>query len=252
MRPGELQMGVCTMCRAWWFALMVGLLRPAFADGWVTGTLTYSIHHERFGHIGTHSVTVRGNQDAHMVEVTSRVSVPVLLFTFHQQVRQTEIWRGGRLVSFRRTTQGGDSDAGERLIVAAWASGDRLVVESGSGRTDIPGDVLSSHPWNPRLLAENRILVAETGELKPVKVTAHGKETVLVGGRPIQARKYVMSGGLNRDLWYDAHGLCLQVRFRKGGGDVTVTLQADDESNRIAALRSALRTLVAESPASDS
>ncbi len=240
------------MFRAWWFIVLLSLSSLSFAVAWDSETLTYRIDHERFGRIGTHTVTVRGDHDTHLVEATSQLSVPALLFKYRQQVRQTEIWRGGRLVSLRRTTRGGDPDATERLVVAAWASGDRLVLEGRSGRSEIPGDVLSSHPWNPRLLAQTRLLVAETGELKTVKVTAHGEEVVLVGEQPIRARKYIVSGGLNRELWYDAHGLCVQVRFRKGGGQVTITLQVDGGPNTLAGLRSALQTLIAESPASDS
>ncbi len=234
------------------FALTVGLCRLTFADGWMNGTLTYSIQHERFGRVGTHSVTIRGDQDTQFIEVTNRLSVPVLFLTYSERVRQTEIWQAGRLVSFRRTTTTGDGDAGEELVVSAWASGDRLVVAGGSGRTELPGDVMSSHPWNPRLLDQDRLMLAETGELVPVKVTAQSEDIVLAGGTLIPTRKYVLSGGLRRELWYDSHGLCVQVRLRKHGGMVTVTLQTPDDSHGVAAVRSALQTLLGESSESES
>jgi len=235
------------MGKLWWFVLVIGVWRFSFADGGVTGTLTYSIHHERFGHIGTHVVTIRGDKDAQVVEVATHVSVPVLFFTYSEAVRQTEIWHRGRLVSFRRTSTKGDA-----LEVAAWASGKRLVVEGPSGRTELPGDVLSSHPWNPRLLDQSRLMLAETGELAPVDITVQGEDTVLAGGELIPVRKYALTGGLSRELWYDAHGLCVQVRLRKHGGVVTITLQTPDGSHEMAALRSALRTLRSESPEIDS
>ncbi len=240
------------MSKLGWFVLILGLSRVAVADSMVNGTLNYSIHHERYGDIGTHSVTIRGDAHAQAVEIRTQLSVPVLFFTYQEQVRHTEIWRRGRLVSFRRTTRNGDSDAVEALVVAAWASGDRLVVEGRAGRTELPGDVLSSHPWNPRLLDQSQLLVAETGELSPVEVTSHGEDTILAGGALMPARKYVLSGGLSRELWYDAHGLCLQVRLRKRGGMVTVTLQTPDASHDMAALRSALKVFLDESPAHDS
>ncbi len=240
------------MTKLWWFSLMLGLCPLALAGGLVNGTLTYSIHHDRLGNIGAHQVSIRGDREAQVIEVTTRLSVPVLFFTYQEQVRHSEIWRQGRLISFRRATRKGDADAVEALEVAAWASGDRLIVEGRSGREALPGDVVSSHPWNPRLVEQSRLMLAETGQLAPVVVTSQGMDTVLVGGELVPARKYVLSGGLNRELWYDAHDMCLQVRLRKRGGLVTVTLQNSGASGDMAALRSALKAFMAFSAAHDS
>jgi hypothetical protein len=39
------------------------------------------------------------------------------------------------------------------------------------------------------------------------------------------ARKYVISGGMNRELWYGPDGTWLQMRFEKDGSKITFTLQ---------------------------
>ena len=95
-------------------------------------------------------------------------------------------------------------------------------------------------------------MLAETGELSPVVITDHGEDTVLAGGELIPTRKYELSGGLRRELWYDSHGMCVQVRLRKHGGVVTVTLHTPDSSDETAALRSALKVFLGESAEQDS
>ena len=244
--------GEDTMSKLWSFMLAIGLCPLAFAEGSVNGTLTYGIHHERYGQIGTHRVAIRSGDDGQAIEITTQLAVPILFFTYSEQVRHTEIWRRGRLVSFRRTTRNGAGHGVETLAVSAWASGERLVVVGRSGRSELPGDVLSSHPWNPRLLGQTRLMLAETGELSPVVITDHGEDTVLAGGELIPTQKYELSGGLQRELWYDAHRMCVQVRLRKHGGIVTVTLQTPDSSDETAALRSALKVFLGETAEQDS
>ncbi len=81
------------MCKLWSFVLAISLCPLAFADGTVNGTLTYAIHHERYGQIGTHSVTISSSDDAQAIEVITRLSVPILFLTYREHVRHTEIWR---------------------------------------------------------------------------------------------------------------------------------------------------------------
>ncbi len=81
------------MSKLWSFVLAMSLCPLVFAGGTVNGTLSYGIHHERYGQIGTHSVTIRSSDDAQAIEVITRLSVPILFLTYREQVRHISVWR---------------------------------------------------------------------------------------------------------------------------------------------------------------
>jgi hypothetical protein len=56
-------------------------------------------------------------------------------------------------------------------------------------------------------------------------VTPSGTETITVAGRAVAARKYLVTGDLERELWYDAAGDWLQSRLEHDGAKITLTRQ---------------------------
>jgi hypothetical protein len=56
-------------------------------------------------------------------------------------------------------------------------------------------------------------------------VTPAGTETITASGRAIAARKYVVTGDLERELWYDDGGHWLQSRLEHDGAKITLTRQ---------------------------
>jgi hypothetical protein len=49
---------------------------------------------------------------------------------------------------------------------------------------------------------------------------------VTARGRSVEARHYQLSGELERELWYDAAGVLVQVRFKgKDGSDIRYELR---------------------------
>jgi hypothetical protein len=188
------------------------------------GTFTYDIEHEQYGEIGTHTVTVKPDADDLIVEVKSRIEVKRLLWTYRFEADQKEVWRKGRLVTFDRSTRDDFHDDGKEVVVTAHAQGDKLIIDGPSGRTEAPGTILSSHPWNPKIVKQTVLMDAQTGELKKVGIKPLNKEWVTIGGKPVRARKYVVSGELHQELWYDEKGKCVRARFKEKDGFITVKL----------------------------
>jgi hypothetical protein len=58
-----------------------------------------------------------------------------------------------------------------------------------------------------------------------VAVTDTGEEPIQVGGRRIVARKYLVSGDLDLELWYDRSGAWVKWRMQHARGAVTMTRQ---------------------------
>ncbi len=214
---------------------------PNCAEGKVIGQLEYVIRHQQLGDVGTHLVTISASDDGYVIAVDNEIAARFLFWTHREAFHQTEVWRDGRLIEFRRssTQPGGE----QTVTVLARAIGDKLVVNGPAGRVAAPGNVLSSHPWNPGILTQHRLISTEDGTLKKVHVAPAGEEALTAGGVQVLARKYVMTGDLTRELWYDEHGLCLQVRLSKAGTTVTITLNPASDPDSLGNLRSVLKSL---------
>ena len=186
-----------------------------------SGTMLYGIHHEKHDDIGTHEVTFSRSGDDLMVEVKNRIKVKVLFITVYRfEANRREVWRGGKLVSYRSRSD----DDGTEIVVRAEADGDKLVIEGQNGREEAPLGTFPTHPWNAKIVEQSKIMDTKTGELKTVSVTAAGEETIEAGGRKVKARKYRMTGDMERELWFGPDGTWLQMRFDKDGDTITFTL----------------------------
>jgi len=195
----------------------------AAASDWPTGRFEFEIEHETYGDIGTHTVSLEQNGEELVVEVHNRVHIQVLFWTYRSEANHKEVWRDGRLIAYDSFADGDDHGDGKPITVTAHTHGDKLIVLGPSGHVEAPGSILSSHPWNPKIVEQDLLMHSKTGELKKVKVVARGEEWVNTDRRRVKARKYQMSGDIEREIWYDANGVCVRMRFMKNGKEVTFT-----------------------------
>lgn len=203
-------------------AALVVTATGALAQEPPAGTMVYKINHSEHGDIGTHAVTfsLSGDRDL-MVDVKIGMAVKILFITaFRYESTRQEIWRGGRLVSYRAETD----DDGTTYSVRAEAKGDQLEIDTGKGAQTVPLGTFPSHPWDMAIVEQTRLFDTQTGEVLAVAVQEAGEETVEAGGRLVAAKKYLMTGDLRRELWFGADGRWLQMRFDKDGAKVTFTL----------------------------
>jgi len=204
------------------FVLTLGSAGAAVAQSQPSGTRVYSIHHEKHGDIGTHKVSFSRSGKDLMVEVANRIKVKVLFITFFSfAADREEIWRDGRMISYRSRTD----DDGTDITVTAAAKGGKLVIQSPGGRFKAPNGTFPSHPWNRKIVEQPLIMDSKSGELLKVSAKAAGEETIEAGGGPVTAQKFVMLGDLERELWYRPDGTWLKMRFVSEGKQVTFTLQ---------------------------
>ena len=184
-----------------------------------TARAVYQIHHETYGDIGRHVVTFRCRGDDLVVETDIEVEVNLLVFTvYRRRAHLEEVWRGDRLITYRART---DED-GEIVTTKARVEEDRIVVDGIQGRVAVPLDTVSSHPWNEAVVGRELLFDMKDGGLLRVKVTPAGEELLDLGDGKIKARKYRVSGDLERELWYDESGNWLQWRLYSNGDAVTM------------------------------
>ena len=182
----------------------------------------YRIEHESFGDIGREVLTFRCEGEQLVVDRTVQITVRVLFVTaYRREAHYREIWQDGRLIRFESHTD----DNGRRIVVVARAAGGGVIIEGPDGPREVPSTVVPTDPWNQNVVDRTLLFDRTDGKVLQVNVADAGQEPVQVDGRTICARKYVVSGDLELELWYDPRGAWLKSRLRREGGAITMTRQ---------------------------
>jgi hypothetical protein len=92
-------------------------------------------------------------------------------------------------------------------------AGQRLHVTSNGSQHESAGNLIPASLWHPDLVTRSLLLNTLDGREMPVSVTEQPGETVQVRGRTVNARHFVVSGRLERELWYDSDGVLVKAAF---------------------------------------
>jgi Family of unknown function (DUF6134) len=204
--------------RACLFAILLVLSTDARALD-VPASYRYRIHHQIFGDIGEHRMTLARAGDAIVVEHTAELAVDILgLTAFHRRTRFREVWQSDRLIEF----EGLVVDNGEPFPVSARAEGDRLVVEGSAGRTLAPAATAPSEPSIERAIRRDWFFDSKTGALLNASVTPASREPLKIGDEMVEATRYEIAGELDQHVWFDAAGAWVQWRLWRQGAAITL------------------------------
>lgn len=205
-----------------WSALCLMILAaaPALACQPPPSPAEYTIRHATHGEVGSHVITFRCEGDALVVETEIAGELRVLTVpVFQREGHYREVWRGDRLIAFDSRVV----DNGEVYEVTARAGPDRTIIEGRRGRLEAPLTIVSNHPWNHAVVERPLLFDTQRGRLQEVRVTPAGSERIIAGGRSQIAQKYVVTGDLERELWYDEAGNWLQSRLELRGDRITLS-----------------------------
>jgi len=78
--------------------------------------------------------------------------------------------------------------------------------------------VVPASLWNMATVSQTHLLNTLDGSDMAIMVKDLGEEAVKVMGKDVMARHYAISGDLQRELWYDAGGRLVKVRFAASDG----------------------------------
>ena len=165
--------------------------------------------------VGEHTVTfTRRGED---VEVRARFDIQIrfLVFTaYRYEYESTTVWRDGRLLSLSAYT----NDDGEESRVRAVLEEDRIRIDGPRGTIFADPGIIPTDHWNAAVLPADRVLNTITGGVNRVKILDQGAEAVNTANGPVPARRYQYTGELENEVWYDADGRWVRMRFKGRDG----------------------------------
>jgi hypothetical protein len=162
--------------------------------------------------VGSHVIRFHGDGPQIRVDIQTRINVrlPLLgLSVYHFDHEGHEVWRDGSLVALESVTD----DDGETKVLKVRREAGVLRIEGSSGAHASDAAIMPASLWHPDLVTRGMLLNTLDGHEMPVSVTEQGSDEVPVGDTTVMARHFLVSGGLNRELWYDAKGVLVKVAF---------------------------------------
>jgi hypothetical protein len=188
--------------------------------------LVYSVHHSRYGSLGTYSNAVQTSGDVTTVNTEVHIRVSILgVVLYRQEAARQERWTDGRLVAFHGVT----TVNGRPFEMDGAAQGDRFVVMSPEGEVAVPASVRIANPWSSDVLHGDTLLTPDRGRVEHVEVKPAKDTSVPINGHATRAKRYEVDriGGQKRyDIWMDDHGVPVMFTIYNPNGSVTFTLSS--------------------------
>ena len=172
--------------------------------------------------IGTHTITARHEGGDLVLDIAVDIKVKVAFITaYRYEQTRREVWRDGRLIAFESDT----NDDGKKAKTSGKLEGDMLVVTGPGGTQKVRPDIIPNSWWNPELAKQSELLSTLDGKVLKVKIEDAGEESVDTAAGPVKAHRYVLTGEVEREVWYDADGRWVHMRTGRGGTPVDWVLQ---------------------------
>jgi len=183
--------------------------------------LVYSIHHSRYGAIGTYSNAVEKTADGTTVTTEAHIRVSIIgVVLYRQDVARQERWKDDRLMSFHGVT----TVNGHPLELTGAAEGDRFVLMSPDGDIAAPANVRIANPWSPAVLHGDTLLTPDRGRMEKVQVKGGEESLVTIAGHAVRAKRYEidrLDGQKRYEVWLDEAGT--PVMFTSYNMDAAIT-----------------------------
>jgi hypothetical protein len=167
--------------------------------------------------VGSHVVQFQDRDRNVHVSAESKITVGFLglpVYEFYYLSEAT--WLGERLLKLEATT---DDNGVNRLVklesngISAWLSGPH-------GTRQVPADIIPTNHWHFPVINASQVLNTLTGNINAVTIHNFGWENVQVAGKTIRAQRYAYTGELQTDVWYDANGRWVHMKFNASDGSV--------------------------------
>ncbi len=190
----------------------LGAISSAHADE----TLNYQVLKDGEP-IGFETVEITDTPDGYTAAITTRTDVTVLFLQFQYGHSRLEKWRNDQLVSVDTDT----NDDGSPYTYKAEYEGDCFeVAGKGVAKRDACDGAWPLTLWREDVTTKTSLYSVINAEPYAVTTRKTGTETLAINNREIPATHYVMTGDVQRDLWYGEDGRLLRTSFKRKGYDI--------------------------------
>lgn len=165
---------------------------------------------------GTHSLTFERSGDNLVVKVAVEMVFKAAFITlFRYKHTAIERWTGDQVMALDTTTD----DNGKTFSVSGRRGPQGFAVEAtGVPRYIAPANALPATHWNRREL-DGPWINTQDGKLVRPRVAPQGVETLpTAGAGSIRANRFVLSGDVDMDMWYDSLPTWAGLRFKGKDG----------------------------------
>jgi Domain of unknown function (DUF6134) len=202
-------------CVALALALSTALAAPGPGGA---GRLDYTV--VRNGEsVGRHVIDIARDGDSTSVRISTNVVVKIAFIPVYRFEHQgLETWSGNHLVALKSQTN--DDGTAHHLAVAM--EGDHLRIAGDGAQTTAAATILPASLWNSGIVYQSMLLNTLNGTQMRVSVADRGEEMVPARGTQVLAHHFTISGGLNRDIWFDGSNTLVRVQFAAKDGSTVV------------------------------
>ena len=188
----------------------------ALAD---TRTVTYTILKEG-DPIGKETYVIDRDGDHTNVSLTVDSAVHILFLDFKYHHTRTESWNGTALEKLSADTD--DDGTKHHVEIAADPAGGFKTTTDGKA-VNTGADAFPLAQWD-KAMVNHPVLIPVESDDSPYKVAFKdaGTASIAIAGQTVQTEHYVLSGDVERDLWYDQDGMLAKVTFRRRGFNIAI------------------------------
>lgn len=160
--------------------------------------------------VGEHTVAFSNDGADLVVDTQFRIAIKFLMFTAYTlDYTSSGQWRDGKLNVLKARTD----DDGTVGIVTAERLQNKIKIVDPNGEVAMAGNILPTNHWNVAVTKSTAVLNTITGKVNNVKMIDLGMETIVAEGGEIDARRWMYSGDLTNEVWYDAEGRWVKMQF---------------------------------------
>lgn len=175
--------------------------------------------------IGIHEFRFKQTGNALDVAIKTDVRVKLGFITLYRFVHDaTEHWVDGAMNRMASKTD----DDGTDNDLAASLSSPSFAVKHNKKTWTQPAPVIPASLWHRGILDVPATFNTIDGSMMKIKVTPAGTDQVPAPKTPVAAKHYVISGELERELWFDDKNNLVKVRFKgQDKSDIQYVLSAE-------------------------
>lgn len=168
--------------------------------------------------VGSHRLQFESTADGLSIEAHFELEIPFLFFTaYRYSYRSAAQWQDGRLIRLEAET---DDDGDVSRVVAERRGDGKVWISGPKGSLAAPPDLLPTNHWNPDVVTRDTVLNTITGAVNTVEILDLGEVDVQTSSGSVRARHYRYTGELQNEVWYDANGRWVKMRFPARDGSV--------------------------------